>query len=192
MLGDLSNTSVPHLTFSSISTIDLMGIPGPEMMERLERSVPKCESDRRPKHGKPAAKRNHQHQQLDPNAGNDDSAVNSNNNYNNKVTIQHDNPTLLIAPNSNTFLDRYVAVRTGSASAADADAVADRTNENEEKDRGSLHSLQLHLLWSYARHLNLDDMDFGEDGVWPTLKRVVGRRGLNVWLVRRRGCLDGN
>lgn len=37
----------------------------------------------------------------------------------------------------------------------------------------------------FRRHVNLDDMDFGDDGVWNTLERVVGRRGLGVWKVGR-------
>ena len=40
-------------------------------------------------------------------------------------------------------------------------------------------------IWRYGRHLNLDDLDIGEDGVWATLGRVVGRRGLVIWKVRR-------
>ena len=35
------------------------------------------------------------------------------------------------------------------------------------------------------RHVGLDDLDWGEDGVWGTLKRVVGRRQLIAWRVRR-------
>ena len=38
-------------------------------------------------------------------------------------------------------------------------------------------------LWRYTRHLNLDDLDIGEEGVLETLKRVVGRRGLVIWKV---------
>jgi phosphatidylinositol glycan class Z len=40
-------------------------------------------------------------------------------------------------------------------------------------------------IFTYRRHLNLDDVDFGDDGVGPTLERVVGRRGLGVWKVDR-------
>lgn len=40
-------------------------------------------------------------------------------------------------------------------------------------------------LWRYGQHLNLDDLDIGEEGIWATLGRVVGRRGLVVWEVRR-------
>jgi len=37
------------------------------------------------------------------------------------------------------------------------------------------------------RHFNLDDLDFAEEGVWGTVGRVVGRRGLGAWRVGR-GC----
>ncbi|KAF8245133.1 hypothetical protein K440DRAFT_604202 [Wilcoxina mikolae CBS 423.85] len=46
----------------------------------------------------------------------------------------------------------------------------------------------LDMVWSTRRHLNTDDLDFGDDGVVETVKRVVGRRGLGVWRIRRRGC----
>jgi GPI mannosyltransferase 4 len=45
--------------------------------------------------------------------------------------------------------------------------------------------LQMTNLATYRKHINLDDMGFGDDGVWPTLQRVVGRRGLGVWKVDR-------
>ena len=35
------------------------------------------------------------------------------------------------------------------------------------------------------RHVNLDDLDFGEDGAFGTLGRVFGRAGLGIWRVRR-------
>ena len=38
---------------------------------------------------------------------------------------------------------------------------------------------------TFKNHINLDDMDVGEDGLWETVKRVVGRRGLGVWRVGR-------
>ncbi|EXJ83746.1 hypothetical protein A1O1_07372 [Capronia coronata CBS 617.96] len=44
-------------------------------------------------------------------------------------------------------------------------------------------SLSMTNLATYRRHVNLDDMDFADDGVVPTLKRVVGRRGLGIWRV---------
>ena len=45
--------------------------------------------------------------------------------------------------------------------------------------------LQLEKIWLYNMHLNLDDLDFATDGIWATLKRVIGRRGLVLWRVRR-------
>ncbi len=45
--------------------------------------------------------------------------------------------------------------------------------------------LQMTNLAVFRRHVNLDDLDFGDDGVRPTLERVVGRRGLGVWKVDR-------
>lgn len=40
-------------------------------------------------------------------------------------------------------------------------------------------------IFTYRQHINLDDMDFGDDGIPATLGRVVGRRGLGVWRVDR-------
>lgn len=73
-------------------------------------------------------------------------------------------PVLLVAPQSATFLDQY---KTGGNSMA---------QETE---------LRLTELYSYRRHLNLDDLDVGDDGLGPTWGRVVGRRGLGVWSVER-------
>lgn len=41
-------------------------------------------------------------------------------------------------------------------------------------------------LWTYRRHVGLDDVDWGGEGVWQTLSRLVRRRGLTVWRVGRR------
>jgi phosphatidylinositol glycan class Z len=68
------------------------------------------------------------------------------------------NGTYLIAPLSATFLDNYVSNQT---------------------------NLRLDKVWQYRQHLNMDDLDFGDDGVWPTLSRVVGRRGLAAWRVTK-------
>ncbi|KAL2036956.1 hypothetical protein N7G274_010241 [Stereocaulon virgatum] len=45
--------------------------------------------------------------------------------------------------------------------------------------------LVLEEIWRFGRHLNLDDLDLGREGVLGTVKRVVGRRGLVIWRVRR-------
>lgn len=121
LLGDSSNsnTTIPL----NIDTRDLMGMPGPKMIEELNKAVPSCQA----------------------------------------AATQESEPAsvFIVAPKSATFLDRY---KTPSS--------------------------DFHLLekWSYPKHLNLDDLDFGSDGVFSTLARVIGRRGLAVWSVRRAGC----
>lgn len=75
----------------------------------------------------------------------------------------NENRTVLVAPASATFLDPHTVPRFA----------------------GEKPELAFTELWRYSRHVGLDDLDFEEDGVWPTLERVVGRRGLVVWEVGR-------
>lgn len=103
-----------------ISTTDLMGIPGLEMIQHLDEAVPRC---------------------------------------------PRSSHVYLVAPVSATFLDQYTS----------PSSLADPHSPN----------LQLYRLWTYRQHLSFDDLDFGDDGVIDTLKRVVGRRGLGVWSARR-------
>jgi phosphatidylinositol glycan class Z len=53
------------------------------------------------------------------------------------------------------------------------------------QDISSRTDISLEEVWSYRQHLNLDDMDFADDGVRNTLARVVGDRGLVVSRVTR-------
>ena len=64
-------------------------------------------------------------------------------------------------------------------------APASSTELDLWKDRNGVGKYTLEELWRYKRHLNLDDLDIGSEGVLGTLKRVVGRRGLVVWKVVR-------
>jgi GPI mannosyltransferase 4 len=83
----------------------------------------------------------------------------------NQEYLKEKNGTYLVAPLSATWLDPYL------------------------QNKG-LDGLRFRQVWSYRRHLNLDDLDWGEDGVWNTLARVVGRRGLAAWRVTK-SCPDG-
>lgn len=49
----------------------------------------------------------------------------------------------------------------------------------------NLPPARLHMrnIATFRQHINLDDMDFGDDGFRNTLKRIIGRRGLGVWQV---------
>lgn len=67
---------------------------------------------------------------------------------------------VLVAPYSATYLDRFLG---------------------EDKD------ISLERIYYYPKHLHLDDLDFGDDGVVPTLQRVIGRRGIAIWRICRIG-----
>jgi phosphatidylinositol glycan class Z len=78
----------------------------------------------------------------------------------NQEYLKERNGTYLVAPLSAAWLDPYL------------------------QNKG-LEGLRFRQVWSYRQHLNLDDLDFGEDGIWDTLARVVGRRGLAAWRVTK-------
>jgi phosphatidylinositol glycan class Z len=52
-------------------------------------------------------------------------------------------------------------------------------------DNSTNDEITMYEVWSYRKHLNLDDMDFKNDGVWSTLSRVVGNRGIVIWRVSK-------
>lgn len=78
----------------------------------------------------------------------------------NQEYLKEKNGTYLIAPASATWLDQHLPNK-------------------------GLQGLRFREVWRYRQHLNLDDLDFGDDGVWNTLTRVVGRRGLVAWRVTK-------
>jgi GPI mannosyltransferase 4 len=78
----------------------------------------------------------------------------------NNEYLKEANGTYLIAPLSATWLDPYLPNK-------------------------GLDGLRFREVWRFRQHLNLDDLDWAEDGVWTTLKRVIGRRGLAAWRVTR-------
>jgi GPI mannosyltransferase 4 len=51
---------------------------------------------------------------------------------------------------------------------------------------GETGELVLKEIWRYGKHISLDDLDIPSDGIWGTLKKVWGRRGLVLWRVERR------
>lgn len=74
--------------------------------------------------------------------------------------LKEKNGTYLLAPASATWLDPYLSNK-------------------------GLDGLRFRQVWSHRQHLNLDDLDFEQDGLWATLSRVVGRRGLVAWRVTK-------
>lgn len=75
--------------------------------------------------------------------------------------IHTNGSTYLVAPASATYLDSLIG-----------------SNQRED--------ITLEEVWRYQKHLNLDDLDFADDGVMPTLDRVIGRRGLVLWKAKRQ------
>ena len=49
------------------------------------------------------------------------------------------------------------------------------------KASGVTYGLEVNALWTRSKHLNLDDLDLAGEGIWGTLSRVIGRRGLVIW-----------
>ncbi|KAG8212492.1 Mannosyltransferase [Trichophyton interdigitale] len=86
-----------------------------------------------------------------------------------KVKVEGGDMTLLVAPRSASFLDQFVVPDGG---------------EDESTDVPS-REIRLHKLWQYDRHVNMDDFDPGDDGLWGAVERVFGRHGLVIWLVTR-------
>lgn len=78
----------------------------------------------------------------------------------NQEYLKEKNGTYLIAPASATWLDPYLSNK-------------------------GLQGLRFREVWRYRQHLNLDDLDFSDDGVWNTLSRVIGRRGLVAWRITK-------
>jgi phosphatidylinositol glycan class Z len=106
-----------------LRTVDLMGMPGSEMLEQVKAALPTCRTRKPPK-------------------------------------IEGRGAVYLVAPRSAYFLRPFY-------------------------DHAKREEVSLDEVWSYRRHLNLDDMDIPEDGFWKTMGRVVGDRGLVVWRVTR-------
>lgn len=95
--------------------------------------------------------------------------------FTNAVSTQHQYQIFLAAPFSAWRLDTYPPLSNFTFTLP-----TDR-DHGDEAGKG----LRLTHLQTFSKHINLDDMDFGDDGVFPTLRRIVGRRGLGVWRVER-------
>lgn len=47
--------------------------------------------------------------------------------------------------------------------------------------RPKVKTIEMREIWRYTRHLNLDDLNWAEDGLWGTLRRVVAKRGIQIY-----------
>ena len=113
-----------------LKTVDLMGIPGEQMLEEVKAALPACPTRKTAK-------------------------------------VEDKGAIYLVTPRSAEYLSPYKNTKVREA-------------------------ISLEEVYSHRRHLNLDDMDFAGDGVWKTLGRVVGDRGLVVWRVTRNCWAKGD
>lgn len=138
------------------TTTDLMGMPVQDVIQQLAEVAPCAQS------------------------GLDDVDNTERTNDNEKEPNSSNSTVYLAAPLSAIALDEYIYSPSLTKSSVRT------TKETKIKpSTGPLLPIHLAEVWRTRKHLNLDDLDFGGDGVWPTLKRVVGRRGLAVWRVTR-------
>lgn len=158
----------------NISTIPLMGLSQPEMLSKLSSALPSHCSTTVSMTTIPPT------QQIDSSS----------------------DLVFLIAPlSSHLFPASKIARKTSFQIAApqlSTSSILDKDSQEQQQQqqhsnnaRGGCKSaneddtLELSLTWSHRRHINLDDLDIGEEGLGPTLARVLGRRGLGMWRVRR-------
>lgn len=94
-----------------------------------------------------------------------------------KIQIQG-NLTFLVAPHSNPFIDQFIAV----------DQVNSGLIPDDRKHQDPIEfstDLRLRKIYKYDTHVNMDDFDPMEDGLFGAVRQVLGRKGLVVWLVTR-------
>lgn len=148
-------------TTPQISTIAIMGLSQQEMLSKLSFALPyTCHS--------------------------------TTNNNNSAKPTQNNQMVFLIAPLSSHFfpptsLSSALAPKPSFITTIPPPSInneAPASLQRQEEPGGDL--LELTLQWTYSKHINLDDMDIAGDGLWPTLVRVVGRRGIGIWSVRKR------
>jgi GPI mannosyltransferase 4 len=87
----------------------------------------------------------------------------------------------LVAPLSSHFFDKSTFGRDTSFTTPAPQSAQDTCTVQQEGGT----TLKLVLEWDYRRHINLDDVEIGEEGIWGTLSRVIGRRGIGIWRVQR-------
>jgi GPI mannosyltransferase 4 len=161
----LLGTSLPAT--STISTIPLLGLPQPEMLSKLSSALPSlCHSPSSSPHPHPRTSNSE--------------AVPKNNNSNNNHTSHS---IFLIAPLSSPIFPSFQ--NSFSITFPNPQPNPTHTNDTTTQATTETDTLSFTLTYTHRRHINLDDLDIGAEGVWATWRRVVGRRGIAMWRVRR-------
>ena len=164
----LGNT-LPATT--TISTIPLLGLPQPEMLSKLSSALPPiCHSPSLPPHPQT------------PTSTPEAVPRNSNSKNNNNHTTY---PIFLIAPLSSSLFPPHKPSFSFPIFDPLPNSTTTTTISSNETAQAPRDTLSFTLTYTHHHHINLDDLDIGAEGVWATWRRVVGRRGIAMWRVRR-------
>ena len=82
-----------------------------------------------------------------------------------------DRDVLVVVPRSRREVKEWVGSNVGGKT---------------RKGIGAMEGTWWTEVWTYRRHIGLDDLDFAADGVLGSLWGLIARKGLSVWKVRRR------
>ena len=151
------------LNHSPLNTTDLMGMPLVEMQARIMTALDGSDPQEKVEEEAQSTSSSKKQQQQQQNG----KEVESESETNKKCDSSSSRSVGLVAPLSSLELDSW-----------------------RYKSRVQL---QWKEVYRYTQHLNMDDLDFGgtPSGPWAEVRRVLGRRGLGVWIVERRrreGC----
>ncbi len=161
----------------NISTIPLMGLSQPDMLEQIAAALPNTCNSPSPPYPPTTAQPTQKNQAV----------------FLIAPLSSHLFPPSSASTASTANTSFVVNTRSPAASQANHPTEREEEEEEEEEKRGKDNdstTLELGLLWTHRQHVNLDDMDVASDGLWSTLRRVLGRRGIAVWRVERRCPLN--
>ena len=93
---------------------------------------------------------------------------------------------IVVAPASAQALDVYINRDRDRDKDRDRDtAIAAELEPYPPANLKIKNDLSWDVIHTHRQHLNLDDLDIPREGLWGTLRRVCGRRGLVAWKVGR-------
>lgn len=165
LLGDVHSPHLP-LPYDKITMVRSLSKPYPKAFKALEAQVPQNATILPP---------------LPDGAISDSNAPGKGVNG---IRIAYRNPLILITPHANTITDAYAApsplppstISSSSSFSASKDVARPRKLIDSD--------LEFHLLMTHKHHIDYDDINIKTGGgLWAELKRVVGRKGMDVWLV---------
>jgi GPI mannosyltransferase 4 len=153
---------------TTISTIPLLGLPQPAMLSTLSSALTSiCHSPSPP---------------PPPRAPISKPEAIPSNKHNNKNSAY---PIFLIAPLSSSLFPPHKTSFNITIFETPPNSNTTTTTTNNNTSQAPTATISFTLTYTHHHHINLDDLDIGAEGIWATWRRVVGRRGIAMWRVRR-------